>query len=223
MKKLKEWCKKHASEIVVGIICTIIPTAFVKLWNLLVEVGPTAGNSLVRFVSNYFYISLSKATEYSVFSMFFSAVFGFGVVYIVSLAAKGFSASKSIINDASEIITKLHNKDEELPSGENKPKITDEEIENEAKKIVKQGKKMKRLTIICIMVFAIYFTDIFAFTMLPNAMWREYQRDIIKIAPYVENKELEIIKSNWTCMQTKEDYDNIYEYINKVKKENQLP
>ena len=223
MMKVKEWCKKHTNEIIVGLICSIIPIVFFKLCNLLIEVGPTAGDSLLRFISNYFYISLSKATEYSIFSMFFSAVFGFGIVYIVSFVAKGFSTSKSIINDANEIVTLIHSKGEKLSISENKPKITDGEIENEAKNLIKQGKKLNRLIITFIILFAIYFTEVFAFTIIPNAIWRDYQRDLIKIAPYVDDEKLETIQSNWVCMQTKEDYDNIYECINKVKKDYQLP
>lgn len=223
MVKIKEWCKKHSSEIVVGVICTIITTVFFNMCTIVREVAPTAGNSVVRFFSNYYYITLSKTTEFSIFSALFSFVFGIGIGVIIIVVNKGFSVAKRAINGANRIITSLNNETEETVKSENKPKITREDIENEAKDILKQGKKMKRMTILFIVLCVIGIVDLFVFSVMPNIMWRAYQRDIVKIDPYVESRELEMIKSDWACMQTKEDYDNIYEYINEIKEENKLP
>ena len=50
-----------------------------------------------------------------------------------------------------------------------------------------------------------------------------YQRDLLKIAPYIEQQELDRIKSDWVCMQTKEDYEEIYKQIDEIKNEHSLP
>ena len=51
----------------------------------------------------------------------------------------------------------------------------------------------------------------------------KFEQDIIKVTPYVEEKDIEKLKSDWVCMRSKSDYDVLYEYIDKIKTENKLP
>lgn len=222
MKKIRNWCQKYASQLLVGIICTIITTAFNNIYAAIKEIGPSTGVSLFRFFSNYFFTTLSKTTETSILSVLFSVLVGISIACVIDILVKGVTLSKRLLKDGNDIIT-LINEDKEKIKVSEKEKITLEEIKNETKDIIKQGKKIRILTILFGVFFAFYFVNVIVFTMLPNVMFREYQRDIIKISPYAEQQELDIIKSDWVCMQSKDDYDDIYKRIDKVKKEHKLP
>ena len=50
-----------------------------------------------------------------------------------------------------------------------------------------------------------------------------FKQDIVKITPYVEEQEINQLESYWACMRSKAEYDAIYEYIDKMKTENDLP
>ena len=50
-----------------------------------------------------------------------------------------------------------------------------------------------------------------------------FDSDIKMIKPYTDNKTVMMLESDWTRMKSKDDYDKIYETINRIKKENDLP
>lgn len=221
MSKIKSWIKEHKKEIIVGVICTIITNGLHKLATLIKEIAPTAGNSLLKFISNSFYSTLADTNETTLVYSMFTAFIGFGVSFAVIILFKGFSGAKEAKNLSNEIIA-LSEGTSESSDSKNNSNI-DDDFKNDAKKLVALSKKLKMVSISATIVFFVYFASVIGFKLLPNSMWWEYQRDLTKITPYIEQHELNVIKSDWVCMQTKEDYDAIYERINQVKEEHDLP
>ena len=72
------------------------------------------------------------------------------------------------------------------------------------------------------MTVFLYLFIIF-FVTTPMELSNKFEQDIIKVTPYVEEKDIEQLKSDWVCMRSKSDYDVLYEYIDKIKTENKLP
>ena len=221
MKIIRSWCKKHANEILVGVICTIITTIFFNICDSIKEIGPNAGTSLFRFFSNCFFTTLSKTTETSILPLLFSILIGIAVACVIDIVVKGLTLSRIILEDGKDIIP-LSNDNKGINVSDGK-KTINEEPKTEPKDIIKHGKKIRILTILCATVFVFYLVGIVSFAILPNVIWREYQRDITKISPYIEQQELDIIKSDWVCMQNKDDFNDIYKRIDKVKQKYKLP
>lgn len=60
------------------------------------------------------------------------------------------------------------------------------------------------------------------FILIPVDKHEYFRKDVIMIRPYVEESEIIRLEAKWVSMETKSDYDIIYEYIDAVKKENSL-
>lgn len=71
------------------------------------------------------------------------------------------------------------------------------------------------LIIGCILAFILF---LFASTSL----YETFEDDIIIISPYVEEKEILRLKSDWKLMRSKDDYIAIQKYIQDVKEEHSL-
>lgn len=223
--KINEWIKKHFKEIVIGVIVSLITTFVINAIDMIKEVAPTAGSSIWRLLSNSFFSAAAKMSETSLTSFLFSFVVVLGISYVINVALKGFKVTKKSISECQAIIEKINCNDLVNVNTEEdtNKEITEEDVKTEAESVIKEGKKIRRFLIGALAFFVIYFSVIMAFDVFPHAMWAEYQNDLIKIAPYIEQQELDQIKSDWVCMQSKEDYDDIYSRINKIKEENDLP
>ena len=219
--KLKEWIKKHSGEILVGVVVSIITAVVMKGAEWIKEIVPTAGNSAWKFFLNAFFSAAAKATETSLITFMFSAFVGIAIVYIFNLLSKALGATKEAIATAEDIVKDINTSHGKVDKKGNK--ITTTEIETEAKNIIQDAKKGRKIAVAGIAFFVFYFCYILVFDFLPHKVWNYYQRDLLKIAPYIEQQELDEIKSDWVCMQSKEDYDRIYERINEIKTEYDLP
>ena len=219
--KIKAWINKHAKEILISVIVSIITAGIMKGFEWIAEIAPTAGNSVWRFFSNTFYTSAAKMTETSLITFLFSALIGIGIVYVYILLSKALDTTKKAITNAEELLDDINNPKPKVHT-ESK-EITEDELKIEVEGIIKDAKRGRKTTIIGVIFFVLYFGRILVFDYLPHGLWTGYQRDLLKIAPYIEQQELDQIKSDWVCMQTKEDYEEIYKQIDEIKNEHSLP
>lgn len=221
MSKFKEWIIKYSKEILISVIVSLITAGIIKGIDWLKEFAPTAGNSLWSSLSRYFFTSVAKTTDTTLITLLFSLLIGATIAYTMGLVFEGFRMSRKSIKESERIIKEVS----ETSVRENKPVREDikKEIVNEAEKTIKDGKKIRKLLIAMVAFFVVYFASMITFDIIPHAMWNDYQRDLIKIAPYIDQHDLDVIKSDWICMQSKEDYDKIYERINQMKEKHNLP
>jgi hypothetical protein len=54
-------------------------------------------------------------------------------------------------------------------------------------------------------------------------LYNKFEQDMIKIAPYIEAEQVTHLRSDWVCMRSQADYDEIYDVINQVIEDNNLP
>ena len=151
----------------------------------------------------------------------FAALMGVAISYVLINASKALRITKTAITTAEDIIEDSN----KSVTNENKHKreVSTMEIQEEAQSIIKEAKKSRKTTIVVVTLFAFYLIAIYTFYFLPHGLWTDYQQDLTKIAPYIEQQDLNQIKSDWACMQSKEDYDAIYKRINEIKAEHNLP
>ena len=57
----------------------------------------------------------------------------------------------------------------------------------------------------------------------PMNLYNKFERDVTKITPYVEEHEIQKIKSDWVCMRNKSDYEKIYAFITQIEDTYLLP
>jgi ABC-type lipoprotein release transport system permease subunit len=124
--KIKAWINKHAKEILIGVIVSIITAGIMKGFEWIAEIAPTAGNSVWRFFSNTFYTSAAKMTETSLITFLFSALIGIGIVYVYILLSKALGTTKKAITNAEELLDdinnpkpKVHTESKEITEDEN--------------------------------------------------------------------------------------------------------
>ena len=104
-----------------------------------------------------------------------------------------------------------------------KRKFSDITIDISIPDLIKQGKKVGKSAILMVIMIAFMYVILTFFVGTPMALSNQFEQDIIKIAPYVEETEIKQLKSDWACMRSKADYEDIYEKINAVKDEHELP
>ena len=89
--------------------------------------------------------------------------------------------------------------------------------------LIKHGKKIGGSALQMIIALFIMYVFVQFFIFVPMSLSNEFQQDMIKIAPYVEEHEVMQLKSDWACMRSKAEYTEIYDRIDAVKKEHNLP
>ena len=64
----------------------------------------------------------------------------------------------------------------------------------------------------------------YSVTFTAGLLQSSFDRDVTMIEPYIEHdEEIEMLKSKWVCMSGRDDYIEIYEYINEIKEDHSLP
>lgn len=82
---------------------------------------------------------------------------------------------------------------------------------------------IQKIPDIIFVVMCIFLTlDTVVFKYIPVLQRDDFDRWIIQITPYVEAKEIDLLKSNWASMQTESDYRLIYNEIYNILEENNL-
>lgn len=222
MKKIYNMYKR---EIWVGVVVSLITAAIMSFGAWLIEIVPAVGSTLFETISNVLYSLAATHSDnhllrlilfggLSVLAGIFSKTIIDGLkLYRVSLRLEK-NSKKLTLEDLSEIndqatkelqLVKEQAKHESIPD------------------LVKKGKKIGKAAIWAVVLIAFIYMFITFFVTAPMSLSNMFQQDIIKIAPYVEESEITQLKSDWVCMRSKEDFDAIYERINQIKEEHDLP
>ena len=112
--------------------------------------------------------------------------------------------------------------------------IDDETMEDKTEKnncssekdieVAVMAKRVSLLLVILIIILAIItFSFIWIGVIKPALLWDKFEQDIIRIYPYVDEKQIYQLRSDWTYMRNEEDYLEIYKYIDNVKNTFSLP
>jgi len=222
---MKELYIKHKREIWVGVVVSLITAAIIKLGDWFITVLPTIGTSVFETLSNVLYSLAATYTDNTILKIILLSGFSFLVGSSIKTVTDGFKIYKSALRleknskKFSEDKLKEINEQAVIELGykdeSNKPETISE--------LVQKGKKVGKSAIqLVIMTVFLYLLIIF-FVTTPMELSNKFEQDIIKVTPYVEEKDIEQLKSDWVCMRSKSDYDVLYEYIDKIKTENKLP
>lgn len=169
---------------------------------------------------DYFYYSCSRADGI----IFLSTIAMYAVVYFVV---------KIILDMCKNIFSESHKKKERTKELKSQPQenAVDQidqivKLSMDLEKSIKREKRLdltlRGMSIVCIIIYVLFFLNITIYQCFPVAVKASFDRCITQITPYVENEKIEILQSDWVCMETKEDYDVIVEEINRIQEEHNL-
>ena len=197
-KKLSEIFIKYTKEIVIGVVSSILTAVVLSWWDRITLVAPQIGKSFLSTVINAVYANAATYTS-DTFSASVLILFYFLPVFFL------FGAHWVILERLVKNRKKQAGKDDKKRIGEKKHK-------NEWVAIIC---KICSLCLLCAMAVVCVWK--------PINLRVEFERDIVIIAPYVEEHDVLQLESDWMCMKSKEDYDRIYMLINNVKDNQSLP
>lgn len=220
--KLKKFGFKIGSEVIVSLITAAI-LAFV---NWFIEIAPTVGNSIFKTTSNVLYSLAATYSDSFILRIILLGGFGFLVGSVLKGIIDSLKMYKSIIyiekerekyNDEmqSEIIQKAFQKAQ--------VKLNEVDDKEKFKFIVDKGKKDGKIALGFLALIVFIYVFISFFVMTPMNLSNKFSRDITSIAPYVEEQDIKLLQSDWVCMRSKADYDEIYKIIDNIKETYKLP
>ena len=218
---MKEWYKKHKSEILVGIVVFLITTLLTSIARLLISTAPVAGKSLfIRFL-NLIYHQAGRQSPYGLVSLLFSMLYGVFVSYLVVSIVRGIREAQNELNieKVNQLSDSLEKKDKDTPGYENeiaraKKLLARTEARNP--KAIKP-RTYKTLLISFSIFISIYVFYIFTYEIVPATMCQSFELSVTRIEPYVEENEIKKLRSKWVSMETREDYLEIDRFIKEVK------
>ena len=189
---------KYTKEIVIGVVSSILTAVVLSWWDRITLVAPQIGKSFLSTVINAVYANAATYTS-DTFSATVLKLFYFVPIIFLFIFHWGMV----------ERMVKNRKKQAE---------------EKDKKQIIKKKSMNDWIAISCrICVLCLLCALAVVYVWEPIQLRVEFERDIIIIAPYVEEHDLLQLESDWMCMKSKEDYDRIYMLIDSVKDNQSLP
>lgn len=222
---MKELYQKYKKEIGIGVIVSLITTLILKFGDWMVAIVPSVGASIFETLMNITYSLAATNTDVAIFRMFVFAGLGIFIgiaVPIICDSIKTYKASIVVENRFMNIPPERCV--EEKGEAALGPKIISKSIKPlDITELTNNRKRLGRSTFLSIaMLLLICFITI-VFLGIPMRLRDNFDQDIVKITPYVEENVITQLKSDWVCMRSKSDYDAICEIISDVEERYSLP
>lgn len=224
---MKNFFVKHKSEILIGLLTSILGTI---LWNFLgvfFSALPDAGNSIVIAWGNAIYESAGSITPYA-FSL--ETRFGFVLLFIIIICVNVVYRIKHI-KKTNKVIKYARLSETErnllLISDEMDESIDIASFqEQDVGKLMKNAQKKRNADIrslfsdVILNIIALIIT--LSCILYPALLNNKFVRASTIIHPYITEEQYIQLQSDWCRMKSKDDYDAINEFIIDIQNENQL-
>ncbi len=195
----------------------------------LLGIFSNLSNGIINSIADYYYKSCSNARiELLIIQI---AVLGLSIYYfsIIQDSIKTIKEIKEERKECDELEEKINNLG--ITESENKKEETKEkkslietkkDLLGRVSRVRGKGKIIGAGLNVCVILLIISFINMVAFTVVPCVNRIVFEESTIKITPYVEQSEIDTLKSDWTRMKTKEDYQKIDDFIDDVIEKNNL-
>lgn len=233
--KSKEIIKEYRREIFVGIITSVVWASI--LW--LIKSAPKVGKTIFGTIQNLIYSCASQMSIISLITLLLGIIFGsLFALTIIPLLFKFLKHKYDKLDEQLEKeceeyekrIDELYSKIELYEKDVPKNNIEIEKCLKEIKQInyeflngdssSKNARRRSKLPIIMTLILIVY---VIVTVIIPVYLLDSFNHDIKMITPYADSKTIMMLESDWTRMRSKDDYDKIYDTINRIKDENNLP
>lgn len=212
--------KKSALKWVAGVIGSyLLCELFLRP---IISIASNYSGTIIQSIVNYYYSLCSNSNtnvliiEIAIYGCCFMIIqpiiSGIFDIKYLKAETKKLIEYENILN-SSQLITEK-NADEKEPEKE--------ELLQEISGLKKRNKKSINKTISIIILGCCLFLSLICFKIAPCAHRNKFDETIIKITPYIEQNEVNKLKSDWTRMKTKKDYQKIDKFIDDVIEKNNL-
>lgn len=192
--------KQIAKDVGVGIVVTIILSVIDSVLNWVTNTAnANMGQIGISIANAVFY----RAAGHSYASILHYAVGVFAAALAVVLLIACFVLAIIVMNKTREYRKKIFKQQKKL---------------SEDKAVIRKMRRRTWLPVIAmsfVAVSALLYTS--TFVIRPFKLWENFELDLKVIAPYVEEGEIEQLRSEWVLMKYRSDYDAIYEDIREVQ------
>lgn len=222
---MKELYRKYKREICIGVVVSLITTAILKFGDWLVMTAPTIGVTLFETVSNVVYSLAAMHTDNLLLRIMLYGSFGFLVGGLAKIIIEGVKLYKTtlLLEKKCKKFTNIELENILQETFEEENDKSETEKQNSFFKIIQNGKKIGRASIMLVVIITLIYIFLTLFVTRPMSLCNKFEQDIIKITPYIDSREISQLKSEWVCMRSKAEYDKIYERIDQVIENYDLP
>lgn len=213
--------KFFTKENILGVVQSIVATFLLAIFTPIIDIGKSVASKGWIALSDYFFYSCAHITDGQFLSYFAFCAFLWIMLWAIRHPISAFSSlndKKTLSNSSNPNVKEPQKSSEDIP-----------EIVKLAIELKESQKKLKVLeietkifAIIAIIVDILFLCNIVIFQFIPTIYKDEFDRRITQITPYVEEEEIDLLKSDWVSMTTKSDYDLIDDAIKRIVTENGL-
>lgn len=213
MKEKLSWKFFTSDDIRVVILSIVSSVIVLVLIEPAIRLAQGMGKGIIKTFQNFFYYQCANSLS-TAFSDVVSLIFFVGIccVYIAVLWG---------LLKVFYIKTKLGIIKKQSDSNIDETELASILNKTEKSKTLTSKKLRMIATLATILVFLLFIYIVF-YIAYPVAQKNNFDLDLIKISPYVSEEKIFILRSDWTQMQEKSDYDRIYDFINETKSANKL-
>lgn len=212
MKKV--FIKENKSGVIQSLIASVL---FLVILEPLINIIKGVATKGISALVDYFYYSCSQTN--GMISLCMLAVYMLSA-FVSREIVEAINLYKAVFPTSSR-----SNKESAFQNTEN----TESSLMDQVATIQKLKRKEKILDILykslcmfCVVVQVLFFLYFTVYRFAPAIIRESFDRTIIQITPYTEREKIELMQSNWVCMDTKADYDLIVDEINNIREENGL-
>lgn len=226
MKKLLN--KDNITNLGITIIGSII---FIQIVTPAMEIVKNMGNGIVKALVNYFYSSCSHASSTgfigSVAYIVLIVLYSFASMVLSSVTFPPKHNESKSEKKAQAAIEKSENNTEkdiadQLVEIEKKVANIQESIKSIEDKENKSKKRQAILSRILLVLLTCWLIIMIVYEYFPLLRKEKFDREIIQIAPYVDDSEIVRLKADWVSMETQEDYLKLKQDVQSIMDANNI-
>lgn len=209
---MKKWFDKDVIKAIqISIISSVICAMLVEP---IIQIGKNLSKGIIVALVDYFYYSCSRVNGVSFLNSITFIVFAW---YTISILIDPVKALKGTVLVSKGEKTADRQNEEQQDSSDIGKNDSEGEHANKKSRIF-----VKIMGWICVISMILLFGYIFVYQYIPASTNVSFDRCITQITPYVEKERIDLLKSNWVSMKTKNDYEKILDEIGSILVKNGL-
>lgn len=188
----------------------------------IIAVASNYSGTIIQSIIDYYYSLCSVSNTNTLIVEI--AIYGCCFMFIQPIVSSAFDIKH--LQTETKKLTQYENM---LTSSQQIEETNDKGSKSEKEDLLKEIGELKvrnknsiKREIILICLGSIGFFSLICFKIAPCAQRNKFDETIIKITPYIEQSEANKLKSDWTRMETKEEYQKIKIFIDEVIEKNEL-
>lgn len=219
---MRKFYQEHKREILVGVIVSLLTTGVIKLGDWFIDFVPTVGISFFQVLSNIVFTRAANCSDNIVTESILFILAGVMGGVILSIILEGIRSYKKSLS-LEKIVRMSPDELEAFFKRPAKRRKSQEREEDDLSKLIDSRKKLGKSMAVLVCALVLLYINLTLFVSRPMQLYNTFQRDIVKIAPYIQENQIIKLKSDWVCMRTKSDYDAVYMIISSVVDNHALP